>query len=320
MQFRVKRANSLEEVRQILLEEPDACLIAGGTDRIPRVTQKIESYPLYILLDGIPGLKGIRQTEDGGYVIGAMTTLTEIAEAPLAAGANALACAASKVASPQIRNQGTIGGNLLQENRCIYFNQSVSWRRAECCFKLGGDRCYQYRGSKECVALLQSDTAPALMALGGTVILEGARGRRETAVDDLYLNRGRNNKAVEKDEVLVEVRIPSLEHVRSAYVRETIRGSIDFPLISCAAAFRMEGDVIAEAKVVIGSAGPRPSHAEASEQLLQGKRLSEAAELLPEVVEKAKTKILPFRDSRVDGPARKALGGSAIQRAIEQLL
>ena len=319
MQFQVMCAHSLDEVWEIMDEHPDVYLVAGGTDIIPRVNQKIESHPMYIWLGQIPGMKGI-EVKDNRYVIGALTTLSELAESHMVTGAKALIEAATKVASPQIRNQGTIGGNLLQENRCMYFNQSVSWRRQECCFKLGGDRCYQYKGSNVCVALLQSDTAPALMALGGKVVLESPHGQREVPIDELYLEMGKDNKAVSKDEVLTRILVPDLKDIRSAYVRETIRGSIDFPLISCAAAFRMDGDTIAEANIVIGSAGVHPVHAVESEKILCSKRLDEVESVLQTVVEKAKVKIMPFKDSRVDGPSRKIMGGDVIGIAILQLL
>lgn len=319
MRFQVTTAHSLKEAFDAIRQDGAVYPVSGGTDILPRVNQKIEEHPSYLLLSQIPELRYIEPDGDG-YTIGAMTTLTEIAEAQMAEGARVLQQAASQVASPQIRNSGTIGGNLLQENRCIYFNQSVSWRREECCFKLGGDRCYQYRGSKECVALLQSDTAPALMSLGATVVLEGESGMREIPVGELYLPRGRNNKTLRPGELLTKVRIPSLRDVRSAYVRETIRGSIDFPLISCAAALHMDGERVCRASVVIGCAGSRPAHAEKSEELLCGKRLAEVKDCLEAAAEQAKSAIMPFRDSRVDGPTRKVMGVEAVRKALEMLI
>ncbi len=319
MHSQVKFPVSLQETWAILKEEPGAFLVAGGTDSIPRANQRIEFHPLYVCLDRVPGLKGW-SLEGETYTIGAMTTLVEIQESGLDPSLGALLQAASQVASPQIRNRATIGGNILQENRCIYFNQSVSWRRQDCCFKLGGNLCYQYRGSKDCVALFQSDVAPALMALNGSVVLESPRGQRVLPLEQIYLNRGRNNKALEKDEVLTKVLIPADKRLRSAYVRETIRGSIDFPLISCAAAFWMEGERIAQAQIVVGCAGVRPARAQRAEGLLVEATLSQVPELLPKVVEEAKRVIMPFRDSRVDGPARKTLGGEAVRKAILSLL
>ena len=319
MRFQVTTAHSLQEAFDALRQDSAVYPVSGGTDIIPRVNQKIEEHSNYLLLSQIPGLRYIEPDGDG-YSIGAMTTLTEIAEARMTEGARVLQQAASQVASPQIRNNGTIGGNLLQENRCIYFNQSVSWRREECCFKLGGDRCYQYRGSKECVALLQSDTAPALMSLGATVVLESENGMREIPVSELYLPRGRNNKTLQPGEILTKVKIPSLKGVRSAYVRETIRGSIDFPLISCAAALYMDGDMIRRASIVIGCAGSRPAHAQKSEEMLCGKCLAEVKDCIADVADNAKSVIMPFRDSRVDGPTRKVMGAEAVKKALEKLI
>ena len=316
MSYKVVPVHSLSELWALRREEPEAYLIAGGTDSIPRIHQGIEHHPLCALLD-IPSLRELRRTEEE-YVIGAGVTLAALAglrEEPCIA---AVVQAAAKVASPQIRARGTVGGNVLQENRCIYFNQSVSWRREECCYKLGGDRCYQYAGSGECVALFQSDLAPALMALCALAVLESPRGKRELPLSELYLDRGRSNKALEKDEVLTALRVPRKSAVRSAYCRESVRAAIDFPLISCAAAFAFDGAVVANARIVLGSADVRPARAEESEQLLCGKTAEEIQKLLPQAISLAQKKIMPLRDSRVDGPSRRALGETVIRKAILQ--
>lgn len=317
MAYQVCKAHSLAELWQIFADSPDAYPVAGGTDIIPRVNQGIESHAMFVCLDEISELRGIACLPDGSFRIGALSKLVDIAEDEQLSGYTALQQACSRVASPQIRNQATIGGNVLQENRCVYFNQSVSWRREDHCFKLGGNRCYQYLRSPECVALFQSDVAPVLMSYHATVCWQSPRGTRLAPLAELYLQAGK--KAKEADEILVALIIPPMEGVlRSAYARETIRGSFDFPLISCAVALTEQDGRIAQATIVMGSAGVKPQCVDDIKPLLEGKKFEEAASLVEEVQILGAKKIAPFRDSRVDTLTRKALGKSAIKRAFLQ--
>lgn len=317
MAYQVKCARSWDELWTIFAADPTAYPVAGGTDIIPRVNQGIESHEIYVIIDDLPDMRGVTCMEDGSVRIGALTKLVEITEEEKLNAYCALQEACSRIASPQIRNQATIGGNVLQENRCVYFNQSVSWRREVPCFKLGGDRCYQYQRSPECVALFQSDAAPALMAYGAYAEWRSPRGVRTSLLEELYLPAGK--KAKEKDEILTAIIIPPMEgKLYSAYVRQTIRKSFDFPLISCATALQVKAGVIQKASVVIGSAGVSPKKLEEAGQLLIGKTLSEAIAESEKIQEMAAKKIMPFKDSRVDGPTRKVLGKDAVKRALAE--
>lgn len=316
MAYQVKKAASLEEAFK-WLEQPGACLIAGGTDRIPRINQGIERHGLLVCLEGIPELLGV-SVEQGYIRIGALTRLAQIAKAPLLEGFNALLSAAGKVASPPIRNQGTVGGNILQENRCMYFNQSVSWRRVESCYKLGGDRCYQYKGSPKCVALMQSDLAPVLLAHGASVVLAGPQGERELSIEELYLPAGQKN--MRRNEILTEIRLQRTKaRLHSAYVRETIRGSFDFPLVSCAVVLEEEDGVISSASMTMGSAGDMPKRVMETKTLI-GLRVEEVAEQQQALIEAGRKKVAPFRDSRVDAATRRAMGEWVIKCALEQAI
>lgn len=317
MSYQVKRVSSWDELWQTFADCPDAYPVAGGTDILPRVNQGIEKHDVYVCLEPLPGLRGVSVQPDGTVRIGALTKLVEISEDDFLAGYPALQEACSRVASPQIRNQATIGGNVLQENRCVFFNQSVSWRRIEPCFKLGGNRCYQYKRYPECVALFQSDVAPVLMAYDAVAEFRSPQGTRSAPLAQLYLNAGRKAKA--PDEILTALVIPpAAGTLYSAYVRKTIRASFDFPLVSCAVALDVRDGVIQKANVVIGSAGVKPQIDEQANALLEGKTLEQAAALSEEVQKSASKKIAPFRDSRVDGPTRQALGRDAVKRALVQ--
>ena len=293
MSFHVKRVTDWDELWQTFEECPFAYPVAGGTDIIPRVNQGIEKHEQFVCLEGLPDMRGVSFEADGSVRIGALTKLVEISENEALAQYGGLREACSRVASPQIRNQATIGGNVLQENRCVYFNQSVSWRRVDHCFKLGGDRCYQYPKALGCMALFQSDVAPVYKAAG--------------------------RKAKEPDEILTGLVIPPVTGaLHSAYVRKTIRASIDFPLVSCAVSLGVEDQVIKTAKIVVGSAGVMPRNVNEAPVLLEAKTLKEAAGMCKELQDAVTKKIAPFQDSRVDGPTRQALGRDALKRALAQ--
>lgn len=317
MNCRVFMAHSTEEAWRLCTDYPGAAFVAGGTDLLPRVNQKIEWYPALIGLEAIEGLSGVAEEEE--YLrIGALTKLVELTQAPLLADYTALREAAGRAASPQIRNRGTLGGNLLQENRCGYFNQSVSWRRIDNCFKLGGDRCYQYKNSPCCVAQMQSDLAPVLIAHDARLVFAGPHGQRELLLRDLYLPAG--VKAKEAGEILTEILLPKPHGTwRSAYARETIRGSFDFPLISCATLVERNGDRIKRAALVLGSAGWTPQVVEEM-TALQGLTLREMASRQAELIAAGRKKIMPFRNTGVDIPARKAMGEAVMERVLAQII
>ena len=186
MSFHVKRVTDWDELWQTFEECPFAYPVAGGTDIIPRVNQGIEKHEQSVCLEGLPDMRGVSFEADGSVRIGALTKLVEISENEALAQYGGLREACSRVASPQIRNQATIGGNVLQENRCVYFNQSVSWRRVDHCFKLGGDRCYQYPKALGCMALFQSDVAPVLISYNAITEWKSPRGTRTALLSELY--------------------------------------------------------------------------------------------------------------------------------------
>lgn len=319
MAFRVKRASTLTELSEILAACPDAYMVAGGTDIIPRENQGIEHHCTYVCIDKIPELQGIERLPDGSVSIGAAVKLADIVELPQLADFAALRRACSKIATPQIRNQGTIGGNVLQENRCVYFNQSVSWRRIDLCYKLGGNRCYQYKGSDKCVALFQSDAAPVLISYGTRALLVGSKGCRSVPLSSIYLDAGRKAKGA--DEILMRLVIPPFAgRLLSAYERETIRNSFDFPLVSCALALTEEMGMVIGASMVMGSAGVKPGIVHEAEKLLCGRKVSDVGGSLEELKKCGERAVMPFRDIRVDAVTRKAFAGALVERVVKNII
>jgi len=221
----------------------------------------------------------LRDTElrDSGTRLGACLTLTEIAEDPrFRNGLTALAQAASFVATPQIRNMGTLGGNLCLDTRCNYYDQNYEWRKSiGFCLKKDGITCWVAPGSSKCVAVSSTDTAPALMALGARVRLVSRAGEREVPLAKLYQNDGIHYIRREPNELLTEVFLDSLHGWKSAYWKLRRRGSFDFPVLSVAAAARVsKNGLVEDARIVVGSVACLPLLATEAAKSLVGRALS----------------------------------------------
>jgi 4-hydroxybenzoyl-CoA reductase subunit beta len=272
--FKVARPRRVEEAVALLAEHGErAVVIAGGTDLVPNMKHELFTPEVVVALSDIEELRGIRSTPDG-LVAGAMTTLDELsAHAGVRAAAPALAQAAGIVAGPQLRRMGTLGGNVMLDTRCQWYNQTYFWREAlGFCLKKDGALCHVVAGGQRCVAAASNDTAPALMTLGATLSFAGPEGRREVAVDALFHADGIWNKKAARGEILVEVRIPrqAAGH-RGAYGKLRDRGSIDFPLLGVAA--RLDVDAagrVADADLVVVALQARPHRVPRAAQELAG--------------------------------------------------
>jgi CO/xanthine dehydrogenase FAD-binding subunit len=307
-----------ESACRFLDKNPEATIVAGGTDLIPRLNQKIESRETLCCLDNLKELRGIERNDDGSIVVGALVRLVELSKSPFLLKYTALVKAAGKVASPQIRNQATIGGNILQENRCMYFNQAVPWSEINLCYRRGGDKCFQYKNSMECMALFQSDIAPVLISYGAKALIYSSGNHREILVSDLYLSGGKKN--IGHAEILLGVKLPPFTgHCLSAYVRKAIRGSFDFPLISCAIFVREENRMIVDIAVVLGSAGVMPAEIREIPPSFIGKEISELPQLALGALDAVAKYVAPFRDPRVNTPVRIDMARIAFIEAINEI-
>ena len=240
----------------------DGWLVGGGQDSFDWLKNRIKRTGAVIDLSGITALRGVRE-RDGGVEIGALTTLTEIENDPVIRERYALlATAAGRVASPQIRNAGTLGGNLCQDTRCWYYRGGVD------CYRAGGNMCYadtpegQNRehaifNASRCVAVTPSDTANALAALDASMVIASSGGERVVAAADFFVGPDvdiRRMTVIGPGEILTAVRIPGTWAGAQFYFEKVAdRTAWDFALVSIAAAFRMEGDVIRDARMVCGA-------------------------------------------------------------------
>lgn len=276
------------------LATPGARIVAGGTDILPNLKHRLERPPLLVSLARVGELRTITRDDDAGVLrIGAGMTLTEVSEDPRVRELlPSLAEAAGVVASPLIRNMGTIGGNVNLDVRCRYVNQTEFWRAAiNGCLKSEGDVCHVVPGGKLCVAAMSSDCVPVLVSLDATLVQVGPKGRRELPIVDYYRSDGRDHIAREPGEVTTEIRVPLPAGARrSAYAKWTVRRSIDFPLVSVAMRFDLDGDsvdaTVTGHRVCVGVLGVKPRVVARIDVV--GKPLSdpEVPELVAEAVHK----------------------------------
>jgi 4-hydroxybenzoyl-CoA reductase subunit beta len=318
--FAFRAPRTLDEAARILEGEGPATMpIAGGTDLLPNMKRRQQVPRTLMSLRHVDELRQIRLGEAGAR-LGACVTLTDIAEdSRFRNGLTALAQAAAQVATPQIRNMATLGGNLCLDTRCNYYDQSYEWRKAiNFCLKKDGVTCWVAPGSKKCVAVSSTDTAPALMALGARVRLVSRSGEREVLLSDLYNNDGIHYMTRRPDEILAEVVLDSLHGWRSTYWKLRRRGAFDFPVLSVAAAARSDaGGVIEDARIVIGSAASRPLVAADAARTLVGRFLSENA--IVEAAALAARTAKPLDNTDFDMTWRKKVTAEFVASALREI-
>ncbi|MFA6310699.1 MAG: FAD binding domain-containing protein [Sterolibacterium sp.] len=316
--FNYRAPRSVAEAARILAAEgPGAKLIAGGTDLLPNMKRRQQTPATLVSLRQVEGLK--RLVNGQGLTLGAGLTLSEVLAAPaLRDNYRALWQAASQVASPQLRNMGTLGGNLCLDTRCLYYNQNEDWRRAiDFCMKRDGTTCWVATGSKRCLAVSSSDTAPALIALGAKVRLMSAAGEREVALGELYRNDGIDYLTRQPDEILTEVALPDQSGWKSAYWKLRRRSSFDFPLLGVAAAVRTAADgMVEDARIVLGAVSSRPLLTVAGSLLVGGQLTDEA---IAAAGKKAASAAKPMDNTDLDLYWRKDVVSTFVSYALREI-
>ncbi|MFB3812513.1 MAG: FAD binding domain-containing protein [Terriglobales bacterium] len=265
--FKLLRPRTVDEAVALLAQHtPNIQVIAGGTDLVPSLRQGLFAPEFLLDLRAIEELRGIRVGPSGGVEIGALTTLTAIEDSEfIRRNYPVLREAAKTVASPILRNMGTLGGNICLDTRCLWYNQSLAWRKS-CgfCIKKDGDLCHVAPGGTRCWAAFSGDTPPALLCLDAEVEIAGPGGVRRVPLREFYTNVGDARMRLEKNELLTRVFLPnSAAGWRGAYRKLRIRGSIDYPLAGVAVAVKTRnghGDIheIEDARVAITAVNPAP--------------------------------------------------------------
>src|SRR5919106_3690572 len=320
-EFNYSQPRSLKQATKALVDlGPETMLVAGGTDVYPKMKRGQFTPRNLISLRALRELKGIRQSKEGLW-IGAGESLTAVSSHRLITKHfPALAHAAESVSTPQLRNMGTIGGNVLVDTRCNYYDQTFFWRQAVgFCMKKDGDICLVAPGSAKCLAIASSDTSPVLVSLGAQAILISPRGERRVALEDLYRDDGIDYSAKAKDEVLKGLFIPP-ESLRrqNVYLKLRRRGSFDFPILGVAAT--MEIDERGECRhvsVVLTAVASAPKVIPEVMALLQGKQVTK--ELIDAVADAAAKISHPLDNADLDYWYRKRMAKVYTGRALAQL-
>jgi 4-hydroxybenzoyl-CoA reductase subunit beta len=281
-EFEFRAPRSIREAVDLLAgaKPGDAMLVAGGTDLLPNMKRRQQTPRTLISLRRCEELRGMGFYPEGNAVIGSAMTLTEIVrDQDVRRRCGALWQAAAQVATPHLRNMGTIGGNICLDTRCNYYDQNYEWRKAiDFCMKKDGKTCWVATSSPKCLAVSSTDTAPALMALGAEVQLAGPAGIRRIPLSALYRNDGIAYLARDANEIVTDVHLPSQDGWRSTYWKLRRRGAFDFPVLSVAAAAKLESDgTVSASRVVLGAVSSQPIEVPEAAALLVGRPLSDAA-------------------------------------------
>jgi 4-hydroxybenzoyl-CoA reductase subunit beta len=289
-QFKLLRPRTVEEAVAFLARHSgNIRVLAGGTDLIPSMQQKLFEPEFVLDLRRVVGIKGIRETDEG-IEIGALTALGEIERSNfLRRHYSVLTAAATTVASPVLRNMGTIGGNICLDTRCLWYNQSLTWRKG-CgfCIKKDGDLCHVAPGGTKCWAAFSGDTPPALLCLDAEIEIANAAGLRRMVLRDFYTGDGVAYRQLDPGDLLTRVILPaSAAGRRGVYRKLRVRGSIDYPLAGVAVALRRLNGRVLEGRVALTAVNPGPVLVKGASDALAGKIISqEVAEAIGDLAAK----------------------------------
>jgi 4-hydroxybenzoyl-CoA reductase subunit beta len=283
--FEYHAPSNIAEAVALKAELGDSAMYsAGGTDLFPNMKRRQFTPQNLIGLADLQELRTISEEKSAnGLLIGSGVSLSEVAQhAEIRGRFPALAQAAALVSAPQLRNMGTLGGNLCLDTRCNYYNQTFQWRKAlGFCLKKEGDTCWVALSSPKCLAVSSSDCAPVVLALNAEFNLAGPEGQRTVAAAEFYKNDGADFLNKTSDELLVSIRLPEHEGWKMNYKKLRRRDSIDFPILGVATALRLESSGskgatldCAEIRIVLGAVASAPLRAYEAEKMLVGERLT----------------------------------------------
>jgi 4-hydroxybenzoyl-CoA reductase subunit beta len=280
-EYRVPRTVA-EAVKIVADVGAEAQFVAGGTDLYPNMKRRQQMPKTVISIMRLPDLNHITGDGSSGVVIGASMTLTDVLEHPIIKrDYPVIASAARTISTPILRNMGTIGGNLLLDTRCNYYDQNYEWRKAiNFCLKKDGDICWVAPGSSKCWAVQSSDLVPVMVAIGARFRLVSSAGERVVDARDFYKDDGIDYLNKRPDELLVDIHLPPTNGWRASYQKLRRRGAFDFPVLGVAAYIRVSTGsgsdrVIGDAKIVLGGIAPSPVQINDAAQVLIGNELTE---------------------------------------------
>jgi 4-hydroxybenzoyl-CoA reductase subunit beta len=314
--FRLAHPLSVEEAVAARHSSWASRFIAGGTDLVANMRRGLDRPSLLIDLSRIDELAGIALSERG-LRIGATATVAALARHPeVARRYRALSQAAGSIAGPGHRALATVGGNLCLDTRCIFYNQSEWWRRANgYCLKRGGDTCHVAPQGRRCHAAFAGDLAAALLALAANVEIAGPSGRRRIPLGALYVEDGRAHLALAPDELVVAVHVPH-DPPPSAYAKARVRGAIDYPLAGVAVALGMADAKVGELRIGLTGTNSRPFLL-AGTDALAGRPAD--ARLLADIDRLVQKQVQPMRTTVASAHYRRLAAAALACRLVAQL-
>ena len=335
-EYRVPRTIA-EAVKIIADAGPEGQFVAGGTDLYPNMKRRQQTPRTVISVMRLPELNQVTGDGSRGLVIGGSVTLTDICEHPIIKrDYPVIASAARTISTPILRNMGTIGGNLLLDTRCNYYDQNYEWRKAiNFCLKKDGDICWVAPGSSKCWAVQSSDLVPVMVAIGAKFRLVSTLGERIVDAAGFYNDDGIDYLKKRHDELLVDIHLPPTNGWRASYQKLRRRGAFDFPVLGVAAYIRYEGEpngalpygrasdtrgrdpIIADAKIVLGGIAPSPIEVNEAAQALVGQTLNE--DQIQAAAEAAYVKARPLDNTDFVMNWRKQMARQYTIRALEEL-
>jgi 4-hydroxybenzoyl-CoA reductase subunit beta len=307
----------MKEACSILLDNPMAKILAGGTDLLVNMKHRVEVPSAIVNIKGISGLDFINQ-DNGAVRIGALTPLKKIYKtAFITEKIPALASAASSVGSYHHQTMGTIGGNICQQNRCMYFNQSRWWRSSRpTCFKAGGEICHVVNKKEICYSSYCGDMAPVLLVMDARAILQTGGGTREISLESLFAGDGKAPLDLKEGEILTEVIIPSetLDGF-TTYVKFSNRESIDFPIVGSALWASNERK---ECRISFSAVDQKPLRAQNIENFLKGKNLNE--EIVKEATVLVSKEATPVKNSIYSPSFKRRIMGVLLRHTMNEAM
>lgn len=299
---------------------PEGQFVAGGTDLYPNMKRRQQTPKTVISVTRLKELNQIRGDGKSGLRIGASVSLTDICEhQTINRDYPFVAAAARTISTPILRNMGTIGGNLLLDTRCNYYDQNYEWRKGiNFCMKKDGEICWVAPGSKKCWAVQSSDLVPLMVAVGAKVKLVSTLGERVVDAAGLYNNDGIDYLHKRPDELLTEIHLPPINGWRATYKKLRRRGAFDFPVLGVAARLDvMEDGTVKDAKLILGGIAPAPIEVKEAEAALIGGRLDE--ERMQAAAEACYQKARPLDNTDFVMNWRKQMARPYVLRALQEI-
>jgi 4-hydroxybenzoyl-CoA reductase subunit beta len=308
-----------EAVKIIGATGPEGQFVAGGTDLYPNMKRRQQTPKTVISVMRLAELHQITGDGAQGLRIGASVTLTEICEHPLInRDYPVVAQAARTISTPILRNMGTIGGNLLLDTRCNYYDQNFEWRKGiNFCLKKDGDVCWVAPGSSKCWAVQSSDLVPVMVAIGAKLRFASTLGERVVDAAGLYNDDGIDYLRKRPDELLVDILLPPTNGWRASYQKLRRRGAFDFPVLGVAAWVSMSQGSVEDARVVLGGIAPSPVEVKEAAGALIGQPLID--EHIDAAAEAAYVKARPLDNTDFVYQWRKQMARQYTLRALRDL-